>query len=250
MRLRLHNPLKHIFITQGFGKDTAPEMLPIYQKMGLAGHNGLDYFASDGKPIYATHDGRVTFAGYDGSGGLGVVIRTNEEFESIDGVLSYWKSISWHLKKDTLLVTGGQQVVRGQQIAQADNTGMSTGPHLHFGLKPIANGENNWIWYNLDNQNGYHGAQDPTPYFVKFQNEMKLGEQGYDVRDLQDFLFSLGYLKVKPTAFYGSLTANAVLEFQKKYCQLSWYERYVLRGTKVGPKTLARLNEIHEQKII
>lgn len=232
-------------LTQGFGfANTSPLMLEKYKAMGLSAHNGLDYFAPDNTPVYATHDGRVTFAGYDGGGGLGVVIRTNEEFEDTNGVPSYWKSLYWHLKKDTLLVTGGQQVVRGQQIAGADNTGFSTGSHLHFGLKKIARGENDWIWYNLDDQNGLYGAQDPTPYFVKFQNPMQIGDRGYDVRDLQDFLIKYGFLKVEPTAYYGELTAKAVLAFQLKYCKLSWYEKFILRGTKVGQKTLTALNNL------
>lgn len=246
--MKLYDPIKpktgaKPFITQGFGKDTALEMLATYKSMGLDGHNGLDYFAPDGTPVYASHDGRVTFAGYDGSGGLGVVIRTNEEVELETGA-SYAKSIYWHLKKDTLLVTGGQQVVRGQQIAQADNTGMSTGSHLHFGLKPIAKGENDWTWYNTEQANGMLGAIDPTPYFVKFQNEMNLGEQSQGVRDLQEFLKTLGLFTAEPTGFYGAITAKAVLAFQIKYCKLSWYERYVMKGSKVGEKTLLALNNL------
>lgn len=245
MKLSLYNPLKRCFITQGFGKDTAPEMLATYQSIGLKGHNGLDYYAEDGTPVYATHDGRVTFAGYDGGGGLGVVIRTNEEYEHGDGV-AYFKTIYWHLKKDSLLVTGGQEVKRGQQIGEADNTGMSTGSHLHFGLKPIAKGENDWTWFNTEQNNGMLGAIDPSPYFVKFQNEIKIGDRGYDVRDLQDFLKAKGFFKVEPTAYYGIKTAEAVFAFQKVYCNLSWYEKNILKGTKVGPKTLQALNSLYK----
>lgn len=238
-KLKLFNPVKHILITQEFGA-----LNPLYTGVTTNGrHNGVDMVAFDGSPVYASHDGRVTFAGYDGSGGLGVVIRTNEEFEGIDGVPSYWKSVYWHLKRDTLLVTGGQQVVRGQQIASADNTGMSTGSHLHWALKPIAKGENDWTWYNSLQENGYMGGVDPMPYLVKFQNEMTIGDRGYDVRDLQEFLQKLGYFKVEPTAFYGPVTASAVLAFQKDHVVLSWYERNIMRGIKVGVKTLLALNE-------
>lgn len=244
LRLKLYNPVKRVLITQGFGlSDTDPIMLEKYKAMGISAHNGLDMMAFDGTPVYATHDGRVTFAGYDGSGGLGIVIRTNEEVEMETGI-SYAKTLYWHLKKDSLLVTGGQQVVRGQQIASADNTGFSTGSHLHFGLKPIARGENDWTWFNTEQNNGFGGAIDPRPYFVKFQNEMNLGDQSQDVRDLQEFLKTLGYFSVQPTGFYGKITMDSIFAFQKANCKLSWYERNIMRGNKVGPKTLEKLNEL------
>lgn len=78
MKLKLYNPLKNNIITQGFGEN--PQMYSDPKYGGIKGHNGIDYWATDGTPVYASHDGRVTFAGYDGAGGLGVVIRTNEEY--------------------------------------------------------------------------------------------------------------------------------------------------------------------------
>lgn len=162
-------------------------------------------------------------------------------------IKAYAKSISWHLKKDSLTVTGSQQVLKGDKIGEADNTGASTGSHLHFGLKPIAKGENDWTWYNTESSNLYNGAIDPLPYFVKFQNEMKKGDQSQDVRDLQEFLTTLGFFKATPTGFYGVITAQAVLNFQLKYCILSWYERYIMKGSKVGEKTLYQLNLRYEK---
>lgn len=245
MKLKLYNPLKRCVVTQGFGfANTSPDMLEKYRAMGLSAHNGVDYFAIDGTPVYASHNGRVIFAGYDGAGGLGVVIRTTEEFE-LDGKISLAKSIYWHLKRGSLCVTGGQEVKRGDKIGEADNTGFSTGSHLHFGLKPIAKGENDWTYINL-NQEGYNGAIDPTPYFVKFQNEMKRGDQSQDVRDLQEFLKTIGFFNVTPTGYYGVITAQSVLSFQLKYCTLSWYERFVMKGSKVGEKTLSALNTLYE----
>ena len=40
-----------------------------------------------------------------------------------------------HLQLDTVRVRPGQQVVRGEFIANSGNTGFSTGPHLHWGMK-------------------------------------------------------------------------------------------------------------------
>ena len=144
--------------------------------MGLLGHNGIDFHAPDSTEVYASHDGRVTYAGYDGAGGLGVVIRTTEKFDYYrpdTGKFepSYYKTIYWHLKKDTIKVTGGQTVKAGDLIALADNTGRSTGAHLHYGVKPIYKGENDWTWWNWEQENGYYGAIDPAPYFNNFYAE-------------------------------------------------------------------------------
>lgn len=239
MRLKLQNPLKDIYITQSFGQNATD----LYAKLGLKGHNGLDLRAPDGTPVYSAHDGRVTYAGYDGAGGLTIVIRTEQEFEGIDGKSSYWKTIFCHLKKDTLKVTGGQQVKAGQIIALADNTGASTGSHLHFGLKPIYRGEEDWIWENADVNNGYRGAVDPTPYFDNsidvFKKVIKQGQSGEDVTQLQAFLVRKGLLVMPPNTqfgFYGNLTAQAVKAYQvSKGIPHN-------NGIQVGPQTLKALN--------
>src|SRR3990167_10111528 len=103
-------------INQRFGENA----ISLYRELGLNGHNGLDLFATDGYPIYAAHNGVVTFAGDDGTGGLGIVIRTNEKFEYKGGE-ALIKSIYWHLKKDSIGVKYGDMVTAGQLIALADN---------------------------------------------------------------------------------------------------------------------------------
>ena len=61
--------------------------------------------------------------------------------------------------------TGFVKVNNGDLIGYADNTGASTGSHLHYGLKPVAKGEGWGTYYNLEQKNGYNGAVDPQPYF-------------------------------------------------------------------------------------
>ena len=169
MKLRLSYPVAPK-INQLFGNSDAK-----YTNMALGGHNGIDFYATNGTPVYATHDG---FASYqvDDSGGHGVVIITDKEYEDLDGNLSYWKSISWHLcdplkqpqfKSPIADKTGFVKVENGDLIGYADNTGFSTGSHLHYGLKPVKKGENNWVWYNTEQENGYKGAVNPMPYFDK-----------------------------------------------------------------------------------
>ena len=162
MKFELYYPVKKpdLIYNQRFGENATP----MYAGMGLKGHNGIDFYALDGFPIYASHDGEVVFCGEDGSAGLGVVIRTLEPKEYLN-TTAYFKSIYWHIKKGSFKVKAGDKVVAGQLIAEADNTGMSTGAHLHFGIKPVMVGEENWSWYNLEQNNGYLGAIDPQPYF-------------------------------------------------------------------------------------
>lgn len=251
-KLKLLNPLKRVTITQGYGiNGTDPAMIEKYKSIGLKDglHNGIDMVAWDGTPVYATHDGRVTFAGYDGSGGLGVVIRTNEQFDYKEGQ-SYFKTLYWHLKKDSLLVTGGQEVKAGQQIGLSNNSGFSTGPHLHYGLKPIAKGENDWTWFNSEQDNGAGGAIDPMPFTIPFQQDMKYGETWDEIKILQKALIQLGLFVGEPYAKYGKMTKEAVFKFQLKYCNLNSYEKIYLKGEKVGPKTRAALNKLWEEGII
>lgn len=159
--LKLYYPCRPFSLNQGFGENANG----FYKELGMLGHNGWDLYAPDSTIVRAAHDGIVTFCGHDGSGGLGIVIRTKEPFVYRDGS-AYYKTIYWHLKEGSIRVKPDQEVVAGTIIALSDNTGMSTGSHLHFGLKPMAQGEQAWQWYNLEQDNGYQGAIDPLPYFT------------------------------------------------------------------------------------
>lgn len=218
MKLILKYPLKKIGINQPFGTN----FNNFYKEAGMKGHNGIDFWALDGTEVYASHDGRVTFTGYDAAQGLGVVIRTEEKFDYYNqdtGILepAFFKTLFWHLLKGGIKVTGGQTVKAGDLIALADNTGRSTGSHLHFGLKPIMRGEEDWIWYNLEDKNGYWGAVDPMPYFeiipvvVKpiIRRTLRFGSRGDDVKDLQ---IKLGGLAID--GIFGIKTLVAVKDFQ------------------------------------
>ncbi len=84
-------------------------------------HNGVDIAAPIGTPIVAAASGVVVFAGWSNQGlGHQVTLRHS------DGNLTVYGH------NQRLLVTSGQTVERGQQIAEMGSTGYSTGPHLHF----------------------------------------------------------------------------------------------------------------------
>lgn len=169
-KLQLFYPVKPLHINQPFGN---PD--PTYTNMGMKGHNGIDYMAYHGQPVYAAHDGYAVYE-IDEGGGHGVVVRSNQPFLLADGSSNYIKTIYWHFcdqikePKFTSPITNtdpygnGQPVKTGDLLGYADNTGVTTGDHLHFGMKRIAPGESNGAWSNLNQTNGYFGAEDPTPY--------------------------------------------------------------------------------------
>ena len=90
---------------------------PIYKKRIF--HKGIDIKASY-QWVKSTRYGKVTFAGWLGGYGNAVII-------SHPGG---WKSLYGHLSK--IIVKPGQYVRQGQIVAKSGNTGVSTGPHLHF----------------------------------------------------------------------------------------------------------------------
>ncbi len=85
-------------------------------------HHGIDYATPTGTPIKAAYNGKVIFAGKKGGYGNVVIIRHPSGYKTFYAHLSRFKT---HV---------GKQVKTGELIALSGNTGMSTGPHLHFGL--------------------------------------------------------------------------------------------------------------------
>ncbi|PRI47388.1 Murein DD-endopeptidase MepM [Haemophilus influenzae] len=84
-------------------------------------HKGVDFSVSQGTPVIAPADGTVEKVAYQ-SGGAGryVMLRHGREYQTV----------YMHLSKS--LVKAGQTVKKGERIALSGNTGISTGPHLHY----------------------------------------------------------------------------------------------------------------------
>lgn len=243
MKLVLQPPVSYVKINQRFGN-----VAPMYTKIGLKGHNGIDYYAPDGTPVMAAHDGTIVYAGLDGSNGNLLVIMSDAMYDH-DGGQAFVKTLYGHLKTGKIFVTVGVKVKAGQVIAHADNTGMSTGSHLHFGMKWVEKGEENWLFWNINQDNGYNGASDPAPYlppFLDFNVDLRHGDTGEEVEKMQAFLLRGGYMNpVDKLGYYGNLTASALLKFQiANVPNLSWYERYVLKGTRFGAKSRAVMNAL------
>ena len=87
-------------------------------------HEGIDFTAAVGTPIYATGDGIVSEAEYN-SGGYGQKITINHGYS--------YETVYAHLSK--IKVKKGQRVKRGEVIGLMGNTGKSTAPHLHYEVR-------------------------------------------------------------------------------------------------------------------
>ena len=86
-------------------------------------HNGVDFGMPVGTPIIAPSDGVVTKASFTRSTGYYIVLRHRGAYSTV----------YMHLSK--LGVKVGQNVKMGSVIARSGNTGLSTGPHLHYELR-------------------------------------------------------------------------------------------------------------------
>lgn len=104
-------------ITSGFGF----RVHPILRTRRL--HAGADIAAPTGAPIVAANAGTVVVAGSAGGYGLAVYLDHG-------GIVTRYGHAS------AVLVRAGQHVERGQLIARVGSTGQSTGPHLHFEVRP------------------------------------------------------------------------------------------------------------------
>ena len=108
-------PVKSAFrFTSGFGYRRDPK------GAGIRMHQGTDFAASTGTPIYATADGVVTFANWDSGYGRAIRIQHDFGIETLYGHLSQ------------IRVSQGQKVSRGDRIGDMGSSGRSTGTHLHY----------------------------------------------------------------------------------------------------------------------
>nr|WP_233347043.1 MULTISPECIES: M23 family metallopeptidase [Campylobacter] len=90
-------------------------------------HPGIDLAASIGTPIYAPASGVVEFSGYSNNGyGYNVILLHNFGFKSVFAHMT---------RKD--VVKAGDFVNKGDLIGYTGNTGLSTGPHLHYEVRFI-----------------------------------------------------------------------------------------------------------------
>lgn len=115
----LKTPLKFARISSGFDRR---RMHPVLHT--VRAHLGIDYAAPVGTPVWAAASGVVSFRGPSGGAGNLVMIRHDSGIETAYMHLSKFASIKV-----------GQRIDAKTVIGYVGTTGLSTGPHLHFGVK-------------------------------------------------------------------------------------------------------------------
>jgi murein DD-endopeptidase MepM/ murein hydrolase activator NlpD len=129
-------------ITQLFGVNPSK-----YAAYNLAGHAGLDVGLESGTELYALADGEIIEACMDGHGyGWYLKLRTAAGED--------W--LYAHLLQSEQ-TKAGDRVIAGTPLGYSDNTGNSTGPHLHLAYRP---------WPELRGW-PYDGWVDPRPFLLR-----------------------------------------------------------------------------------
>jgi murein DD-endopeptidase MepM/ murein hydrolase activator NlpD len=115
LQLPLYMPLSDVVrMTSGYGIRRDPF------RHTIAMHAGVDFKSGINSPVYATADGKVNIAGWEGAYGRMVeIIHDN-------GVATRYAHLS------AITVAVGDKVRRGDMVGKLGNTGRSTGPHLHY----------------------------------------------------------------------------------------------------------------------
>lgn len=147
-------------VTLGFGEQLVDKTeISIYKKSGLDGHDGIDFALPKGTPVLSVDAGKVILAKENWIYGTSVVIEH-----------SWGRSYYGHLSE--IKIGQGSFVQKGTQLGFSGSTGLSTGPHLHFSLKPN----------NNDINNLYYGKIDPAPFFGLASVDEVLSVSDYPIK--------------------------------------------------------------------
>jgi murein DD-endopeptidase MepM/ murein hydrolase activator NlpD len=195
-------------ITQLFGVD--PEF---YKRFGFPGHNGIDYGIPNGTSVRAAAAGTVAMVAFE-NGGYGNYVKLSH----VDGSRPYY---TYYAHLSSAAVSAGQKVRAGMAIGFSNNSGASTGPHLHFGLR-------------IDGQNPpYKGYVDPLPFFVTTgdPDEPAPIDQFPDAVTLPDLPFEVTFetLNVRngpgvEFSIIGQLTRGAKIMGRRIHSKSAWVE--------------------------
>lgn len=118
------------YLSSGFG----PRRHPISDRFQV--HEGIDMPLRIGDKVLTTADGTIAFVGR--KAGYGFTVRVDHRF----GLRTTYA----HL--DKILVNRGDIVKKGQIIAEGGNSGISTGPHLHYEISYLGRPINPYYFYN------------------------------------------------------------------------------------------------------
>lgn len=149
----LHQPVAPFIINQRFGENSACVDLKTKSKVifcdgnnppegytsvyGPSGHTGVDLKSSHGQPVYCAHTGVVISIDTNPRTGLDVRVVSGINGDTYMHI--YEHLLGYQPKVGDLIETG-------ELVGWADNTGWSSGDHLHFEVRKFINGE----WLSID----------------------------------------------------------------------------------------------------
>jgi murein DD-endopeptidase MepM/ murein hydrolase activator NlpD len=157
MKLKFPIAIPPARVGQPFGANP-----PDYARFGLAGHDGQDFPTPIGTPVLAAHDGFISASNSSNSAyGLYLAVAWEEDGVIYENIYGHFSQLNYPDFPDNVF-NKQYPVKAGDVIGLSGNTGNSTGPHLHFGLR----------MYDLQGQllnrdNGFLGCVDPMPYLKK-----------------------------------------------------------------------------------
>ncbi len=196
-------------LLRDYTKSTSLDMLIKY-KTGM--HHGIDYKVNTGTTVRASESGIVIRASWNKY--LGEVIIIDHTPNADNNKRNIYSAYA-HLSAYTEGITAGTLVLQGQKIAQSENTGRSTGPHLHFA---IIDSPARMEW-------GVTGATghvpnskiflDPTSFYGK---TIKVGGTIYDLSDEE----------------HKKITESLDVKMHLDFPNYSWYGDVYLNKKKVG----------------
>lgn len=144
----LKAPIKYARVSSSFSLHRMHPILHI-----VRAHQGTDFAAPVGTPVWASAGGTVVLAQKDGGAGNLVVL------DHGNGLETYYMHLSRYAKG----LKAGQHVKQKQVIGYVGNSGLSTGPHLHFGVKQNGN------WVDSQKLHMQRGAPVPAAAMTDFQ---------------------------------------------------------------------------------
>ena len=115
----LRSPVKFSHISSKFARRWHP-ILHRWRE-----HKGVDYAAPAGTPVKASGNGKISFIGSKNGYGKVIFVQHGDKYTTVYG----------HLSKFTKGLKEGQQVKQGQVIGYVGQTGLASGPHLHYELR-------------------------------------------------------------------------------------------------------------------
>ena len=187
MILKLVKPFEgSALITQRFGDNPA-------DYPWTEGHNGVDYGVWNGRTLLAPHDGEVIH--FSDPGGYGINVEIWNPDLGVYGILA-------HGQPDSYLTPNHKWVAQGTPVMVSNNTGRSTGPHLHWSQRhidqraPSLRGPMRYGWFDpLPHLVGATAPVDPIKHLYDQKQKVE-----WAVQELLDVTLAAHYQQIFTTA--------------------------------------------------